>query len=97
MPFVERDGLRLHYERGGAGATELLFVHGWCCDHGFWEPQLAYFSRTCRTTTFDLRGCGRSSRPDDGYDIPSLADDAAWLCGELGIESPIVVSTASAG
>ena len=35
MPYAERDGLRLYYERDGQRRLELLFVPGWCCDHTF--------------------------------------------------------------
>jgi pimeloyl-ACP methyl ester carboxylesterase len=97
MPFVERDDLRLQYERSGDGTRELLFVHGWCCDHGFWAPQLEHFGSTCRTTTFDLRGFGASSRPEHGYDIPTLAGDVAWLCDEVGIERPVVLGHSLGG
>jgi pimeloyl-ACP methyl ester carboxylesterase len=97
MPFAEREDLRLYYERSGEGATELLFVHGWCCDHTFWGPQLEHFGPTCRVTTVDLRGCGQSSRPGGGYDIPTLADDLAWLCHEAGIERPVVLGHSLGG
>jgi hypothetical protein len=30
-----------------------------------------------RVVALDLRGCGRSDQPEDGYDIPTLADDVA--------------------
>jgi pimeloyl-ACP methyl ester carboxylesterase len=97
MPYAERDGLRLHYDHRGAGAHELVFVHGWCCDDGFWDPQVTHFAPTCGVTTIDLRGCGRSSRPPDGYDIPTLADDLAWLCQAAGIERPVVVGHSLGG
>jgi pimeloyl-ACP methyl ester carboxylesterase len=42
-------------------------------------------------TTFDLRGCGSSDRREDGYDLPSLADDLAWLCAEIGVSRPVVI------
>ena len=42
MPYAERDGLTLYYERDGSG-PELVFVPGWCCDHTFFEPQFDYF------------------------------------------------------
>jgi pimeloyl-ACP methyl ester carboxylesterase len=97
MPFAEREDLRLYYERSGEGARELLFVHGWCCDHTFWGPQLDHFGRTARVTAVDLRGCGQSSRPGGGYELPSLADDLAWLCHEVGIERPVVVGHSLGG
>ncbi len=97
VPYAERDGLRLYYERDGRGGVELLFVPGWCCDHTFFAPQFDYFRPTHTVTTLALRGCGRSDSPSDGYDIPSLADDITWFCAEVGIERPVVVGTASAG
>jgi pimeloyl-ACP methyl ester carboxylesterase len=97
MPFAELGELKLHYERAGAGDRELLFVPGWCCDTSAFEPQFEHFAATCRVTAVDLRGCGRSSQPDDGYDIPSLADDVARLCRALGIERPIVIGHSLGG
>jgi pimeloyl-ACP methyl ester carboxylesterase len=96
MPFAERDGVRLYYEREGDG-PELLFVPGWCCDHTFYAPQLEHFASTCTVTALDPRGCGQSSRPAGGYDIPSLADDVAWFCEEVGIAQPVVVGHSLGG
>ena len=96
MPFAERDGIRLFYEREGKG-PDLLFVPGWCCDHTFYAPQFDYFGSSYTVTAFDPRGCGQSSRPEGGYDIPSLTDDVAWLCEEVGIVKPVVVGHSLAG
>jgi pimeloyl-ACP methyl ester carboxylesterase len=97
MPHAERDGLRLFYERDGSGGLELLFVPGWCCDHTFFAPQFDYFKRTHTVTALALRGCGQSDSPPDGYDIPSLADDIAWFCAEVGIEHPVVIGHSLGG
>jgi pimeloyl-ACP methyl ester carboxylesterase len=48
-------------------------------------------------TTYDLRGCGASEQPDDGYDIPTLADDLVSLCEELGIAKPVIVGHSLGG
>lgn len=76
---------------------KLLFVPGWCCDHSFYAPQFDYFKQTHAVTTLDLRGCGRSDTPETGYDIPTLADDVAWLCAEVGIERPVVMGHSLGG
>jgi pimeloyl-ACP methyl ester carboxylesterase len=96
VPYAERDGLKLYYERDGSG-PELVFVPGWCCDHTFYAPQFDYFRRTHAVTALALRGCGRSDFPPDGYDIPNLADDVAWFCAEVGIERPVVVGHSLGG
>jgi pimeloyl-ACP methyl ester carboxylesterase len=91
MPYARRDGLELYYERAGSGEPELLFVPGWCSDTTFFAPQFEHIAATHAVTAFDPRGCGRSAVPADGYDIPSLADDVAWLCADVGISRPVVV------
>ena len=97
MPFAELGDLRLHYEREGEGSPPLVFVHGWCCDHTFFAPQLAHFRATHDVVTLDLRGCGASGVPDSGYDIPALAEDVAALCAALELERPVIVGHSLGG
>jgi pimeloyl-ACP methyl ester carboxylesterase len=97
MPYAELGGLRLYYERDGSGSPELLFVHGWCCDRTAFQPQFDHFARTNSVTALDLRGCGLSDRPPDGYSIPDLADDLAGFCAEVGIDKPVVVGHSLGG
>jgi pimeloyl-ACP methyl ester carboxylesterase len=97
MPHIKRDGLSLYYEHEGIGDPPLVFVHGWCCDHTFFQPQFDHFKVSHAVTTLDLWGCGSSDRPKQGYDIPSLADDVAWLCRELKLLKPIVVGHSLGG
>ena len=97
MPFAERDHVRLHYVRDGVGDPPLLFVHGWCCDRRFFEPQYEYFRTTHTVAALYLRGCGLSDRPAHGYDMTTLSDDVAWLCSTAGIEHPVVVGHSLGG
>jgi pimeloyl-ACP methyl ester carboxylesterase len=97
VPYVERDGVKLFYERRGAGDLELLFVPGWCCPRLAFAPQVEHFATSCAVTAADPRGCGRSDAPADGYDIPSLADDLATLCRELSIEKTVVIGHSLGG
>lgn len=97
MPYAKRDGLSLYYEQEGSGDPPLLFIHGWCCDHTFFQPQFEHFKAFHTVTTLDLRGCGSSDRPEYGYDIPTLADDVAWLCRELKLSKPILVGHSLGG
>ena len=97
MPYATRDGLSLYYEQSGSGDSPLVFIHGWCCNHSFFQPQCDYFKASHSVTTLDLRGCGSSDAPEGGYDIPTLADDVAWLCRELGLSKPIVIGHSLGG
>ena len=97
MPYAEVDGLRLYYERTGSGEPELLFVPGWCCDRTAFRPQCDHFAVKHAVTALDLRGCGLSDRPDNGYSIPDLADDLARFCAEIGIAKPVVIGHSLGG
>jgi len=62
--FVERDGVNLHYEVYGDGATTVVLLPTWSVIHSrFWKAQIPYLARHYRVVTFDGRGTGRSSRP----------------------------------
>ena len=97
MPYAKRDGVSLYYEHTGRGDPPMLFVHGWCCDRTFFQPQIDYFQASHAVATLDLRGCGKSDRPDDGYDMPILADDVAFLCHHAEIARPVIVGHSLGG
>jgi len=83
--------LPLRYQIAGRGNRALVFVHGWCCDHTFFQPQFDYFKTTHTVVALDLPGFGESPLKDHTLDIASYADDVAWLCGHLRIEKPIII------
>jgi len=97
VPYASRDGVRLYYELAGSGDPPLVFVHGWCCDRTFFQPQVDHFQTTHTVTALDLRGCGTSDCPANGYDIPSLADDVAAVCRTAGIGWPVIVGHSLGG
>ena len=64
--YVERDGVRLHYEVYGSGEPTVLLLPTWSIIHSrHWKMQIPYLARHCRVLTFDGRGNGRSDRPDE--------------------------------
>jgi pimeloyl-ACP methyl ester carboxylesterase len=97
VPYAEVNGVRLYYVRAGSGEPEMFFVPGWCCDHTAFRPQFDYFQDSHVVTAVDLRGVGKSDRPEQGYSIPELTDDVALLCAEVGIEKPVIVGHSLGG
>ncbi len=64
--YVERNGVRIFYERFGEGDRTLFFLPAWSIVHSrHWKAQVPYFARHFRVLTFDGRGNGRSDRPAD--------------------------------
>jgi 3-oxoadipate enol-lactonase len=84
MPTFERDGARIHYDTHGAGSPPIVFAHGVLFDGRMFDDQVAAFADRERCITFDFRGQGRSAVAASGYDMDSLADDAAALIETLG-------------
>ena len=93
------DGLSLHVRRwtGGAG-TPVLLVHGLASNARLWDGvAVALAGSGHPVAAVDLRGHGRSDRPDGGYDIPTVADDLAALIDALGWHRPVVAGQSWGG
>jgi pimeloyl-ACP methyl ester carboxylesterase len=97
MPYLDRNGVMLHYEETGSGPQAILLVHGWCCDYTYLGAQADYFSRRFRVISVDLRGHGLSDAPQQEYTMEGFADDLAWLCDELAAGPTVVVGHSMGG
>jgi pimeloyl-ACP methyl ester carboxylesterase len=97
MPRADVGDVSLSYERGGHGESELLFVHGWCCDWTAFKPQFDHFGKSHTVTPLDLRGCGKSDIPPGTYHIRQFADDLASFCAHLKITKPVIIGHSLGG
>jgi pimeloyl-ACP methyl ester carboxylesterase len=98
MRSLRRDGVDLFYEEAQGDNPPILLVHGWCCDHAYFAPQLEHFAnRGHRVVAVDLRGHGRSDKPEGSYAMEVFADDLAWLCEQIGLAKPVVVGHSMGG
>jgi pimeloyl-ACP methyl ester carboxylesterase len=84
--IVNSGGVELYLDEAGDG-TPVLLLHGWPDSSALWRNQVPFLTANgFRAITPDLRGFGRSSRPEEtaGYALAkSVADVAAILdaCG----------------
>ncbi len=92
-----RDGTRLFYDDRGNGGRPLLFVHGWCCDHSHFSPQVECFSTAYRTIAVDLRGHGLSEKPAGDYAIETHAEDLAGLIDTLDLQGVVAIGHSMGG
>ena len=91
------DGTRLFYQDWGTGKP-VVFVHGWGLGAAMWEYQtIALSALGLRCIAYDKRGCGRSERPNSGYDFDTFADDLAALIEQLDLEHVILVGFSAGG
>jgi pimeloyl-ACP methyl ester carboxylesterase len=91
MEQVEVAGLRIAYQRAGAGPP-LVLLHGGLDDSRGWRRQMPAFTEEFDVIAWDAPGCGRSSDPpEEGYELADYADCLAGLMAQLEIERPHVL------
>lgn len=70
---------------------DVLLTHGLASNQQLWFGAAeALAAKGHRVVTFDQRGHGQSSKPDDGYDMAAVADDLALLIDALGLDRPLI-------
>jgi pimeloyl-ACP methyl ester carboxylesterase len=75
-----------------------VLVHGLASNARLWDgvaTRLAALGHP--VVSVDLRGHGRSSKPDGPYDVPTVAGDLAALIGALGLDRPVVAGQSWGG
>ena len=91
--YVERDGVKLHWEVYGSGEQTVFLLPTWSIIHSrHWKMQIPYLARHCRVLTFDGRGNGRSDRPESGYEEREFAADALAVMDATGTDRAVLVS-----
>jgi len=71
LAILNRDGIALYYEVHGEGPA-LLLTHGYSSTSHMWAGQIGPLSKHFKVITWDMRGHGRTTSPDD----PALYSDA---------------------
>lgn len=97
MPQTTNDNVTLFYQDEGSGAPVLL-IHGHTMDQRIWDPVMpGLLGAGLRVVRPDLRGHGRSTRPDFGYHVSHHAADMAAVLEDAGVDSATVVGYSIGG
>lgn len=91
MQDIATNGTTLHVRVGGAGPTVVL-LHGYGETGDMWAPLAAELVRDHRVIVPDLRGMGRSQKPEAGYDKKNEAKDIAGVLDALKADKVDVVA-----
>lgn len=97
---VERDGVRVVWDRYGDGAPTILLLPTWSIIHSrFWKGQIPYLARHFRIVTFDGRGNGRSDRPalTAAYADTEYVADAVAVLDATATDRAVVVGLSMGG
>jgi len=88
--YAELGDVRLHYVTAGQGPAVVL-LHGWPQTWYMWRDVMSGLAPRYRVIAPDLRGLGDSSRPADGYDKKTLAQDVWHLVHDVLREESLFV------
>ncbi len=92
MLRINVNGTGIHYEdsassarrrRDGTGPETVVFAHGLLWSGRMFDAQVEALRDRYRCVTFDFRGQGQSEITASGYDMDTLAEDAAALIEAL--------------
>lgn len=97
MDQVEVGGLRIAYQRAGAGPP-LVLLHGYVGDGPTtWRRQLDGLSDRFTVLAWDAPGAGGSADPPAAFGLAGYADCLAGFIDRLGLEQPHVAGLSFGG
>lgn len=91
--WIERDGVRVAWDRYGCGDPTILLLPTWSIVHArHWKLQVPFLARRFRVLTFDGRGSGRSDRPAgaEAYADTQFVADAVAVLEATGTDQAVV-------
>lgn len=90
-------GLNFVYYQTGNGEHDLFIQHGYSDSSLCWGNLPKHLGQHYRLTLMDARGHGLSSKPDNGYDLTTMAGDIIALIKFLGLNKPVIIGHSMGG
>jgi len=84
VPYVQANNIEVYYEVQGEGEP-LVLIPYLAADQACYAFQVADYAKQFTCYTVDLRGAGRSGKPEGTYTTELLADDVAAFMRAAGI------------
>ena len=94
---AQGEDIKVHYCDYGQGSP-IVLIHGWPLSGASWEYQLAELPlHGYRVIAYDRRGFGHSSKPWDGYNYDTFADDLKVVLDHLNLQNVTLVGFSMGG
>jgi len=91
MTYLDRNGVKIHYEVHGTGPV-ILLSHGYSSTSAMWRGQVGPFSKGHTLVTWDMRGHGQSDYPEDQtqYSEEHTVADMAAILDAVGAREAVI-------
>lgn len=93
---IHVNGISIHVRQEGSG-TDLVLTHGLGSSSAYWDRHLPVLTKHHRVLSWDVRGFGRSDKPEGPYSLDLFASDLVEILGKLGIARAHFVGTSMGG
>jgi pimeloyl-ACP methyl ester carboxylesterase len=90
------DGVPIAYTVSGRG-PDVVLVHCWCGDQGFWADAMADLARDHRVLALDLAGHGQSGAAREDFTMDAFAADVLAAMDAAGITRAVIVGHSMGG
>ncbi len=89
---------KVHVEDSGGLGRPVVLIHGWPLSGETFAGQVPVLRDAgYRVVTYDRRGCGRSDKPETGYDYDTLAQDLDGVLTDLDLMDVTLVGFSMGG
>ena len=89
---IQGEAGAIYIDDGGHGGIPVVFLHSFGGDSSHWASQLDHLRHHRRALAVDLRGHGKSARPQDrDYSLEAFVGDVEAVARELKLERFILV------
>ena len=96
MPFIEANGVSVHYKIEGQNGPTVIFLHEIGGSLDSWDGVVPDLAKRFRVFRYDQRGFGLSEKVRQPYGIQTLVEDLQCLVAVLNLPPPYhVVSLAA--
>ena len=96
MGFIDQNGVKIYYETHGVGEP-LVLIEGLAQQISMWKYQVMGLKDLFKVAAFDLRGSGKSDKPQTGYSLDIFVEDTKAIIDHLNLEKPNMLGVSLGG
>lgn len=90
MPRVLSRGVEIAYEEAGRGDPAVVLIHPPFGNRSHFAGMIGHLAKQHRVIALDLRGCGESGVPADGFSMRDFADDVRAVCQACSVDRAVL-------